>query len=204
MNRRSLMIASALLLTAGVSAASAQTALVPHTSWGFLAGANFAKLSDDQAASTRTGVVVGASANFSLANNFGVEIDGLYSQQGAKVDLDGDDLVLHLDYVQVPVLLRYSFPTHTAARPFLVLGPQVGFRVKCEFTAGSDSESCEHIVGENAKSVDVSGAVGAGLGFNLGKEEVSLQARYNMSFTKISDDTDSKNRVFSVMAGFSF
>ena len=197
------MIASALLLTVGVSNASAQ-AVGPHAQWGVLAGANFAKVSDADGVDTRTGVVVGLSAEFNLANNFGVEIDGLYSQQGAKENLDGDDLTLHLDYVAVPVLLRYNFPTHTSVRPFIVLGPQVGFRVKCEATAGSESASCEEFAGENAKSVDFSGTAGAGLGFKVGKEELSLQARYNMGFTKVFTDSDSKNRVFSVMAGFSF
>lgn len=197
------MIASALLLTAGVSTASAQ-AVGPHASWGVLAGANFAKFSDAAGADTRTGVVVGLSADFQLPSHFGVEIDGLYSQQGAKETVDGSDLTLHLDYVAVPVLLRYNFPTHTPVRPFVVLGPQVGFRVKCEVTAGSESASCTDFAGENAKSVDFSGTAGAGLGFKVGKEELSVQARYNMGFTKIFEDSDSKNRVFSVLAGFSF
>jgi hypothetical protein len=203
MNRRSIIIASALLLTAGVSTASAQ-AVGPHAQWGVLAGANFAKLSDADGIDTRTGVVVGLSADFHLANHFGVEIDGLYSQQGAKENGDGDDLTLHLDYVAVPVLLRYNFPTNSTVRPFVVLGPQVGFRVKCEASAGGESASCEDFAGENAKSVDFSGTAGAGIGFKVGKEELSLQARYNLGFTKVFEDSDSKNRVFSVMAGFSF
>jgi len=94
--------------------------------------------------------------------------------------------------------------THTPVRPFVVLGPQVGFRVKCEVTAGSESASCTGFAGENAKSVDFSGTAGAGLGFKVGKEELSLQARYNMGFTKVLSSSDSKNRVFSVLAGFSF
>lgn len=203
MNRRFIMIASALLVTAGVSTASAQ-AVGPHASWGVLAGANFANFTNADGAKTRTGVVVGLSADFHLASNFGIEIDGLYSQQGAKESGEGGDLTLHLDYAAVPVLLRYNFPTHTTVSPFIVLGPQVGFRVKCEVTAGSESESCENFDGQNAKSVDFSGTVGAGLGFKVGKEELSLQARYNQGFSKVFDGSDSKNKVFSVMAGFSF
>jgi hypothetical protein len=205
MNRRSILFASALLLTAGVSTASAQS-VGPHAQWGVLAGANFAKLSDADNVDTRTGVVVGLSADFHLGHHFGIEIDGLYSQQGAKQSVEGDDVTLHLDYIAVPVLLRYNFPTHTSVRPFVVLGPQAGFRIKCEASSSSDSESCEDFAGQNAKSVDFSGTAGAGVGFKVGKEELSLQARYNMGFTKIFDNADSKskNQLFSVMAGFSF
>ena len=195
------MIASALLFTAGVSTASAQA---PSAQWGVLAGANFAKLSNSSGASSRTGVVVGLSADFNLASHFGVEIDGLYSQQGDKESMNGSDVTLHLDYVAVPVLLRYNFPTQSTVRPFVVLGPQVGFRVKCELTQGSNSATCQEFAGENAKSVDVSGTAGAGLGFKVGKEELSLQARYNMGFANVFSNSDSKNRVFSVLAGFAF
>jgi hypothetical protein len=206
MNRRSIMIASALLISAGVSTATAQVDLAPHTSFGVLVGANFAKLSgsDANGARTRTGIMGGISADVQIAPQLGLEIDGLYSQQGAKENLDGQDVTLHLDYIQVPVLLRYRFPTHTAVRPFIVLGPSVGFRVKCKLTASSDSATCNDVFGENAKSVDVSGTVGAGLGFKLGKEELSISGRYNMGFTKVFQDSNSKNRVFSVLAGLSF
>jgi opacity protein-like surface antigen len=206
MNRRSIMIASALLITAGVSTATAQVDMAPHPSFGVIVGANFAKLSgsDGNSAKTRTGIMGGISADVHIAPQLGLEIDGLYSQQGAKENLDGQDVTLHLDYVQVPVLLRYRFPTHTPVRPFIVLGPSVGFRVKCELTASSDSATCNDVFNENAKSVDVSGVVGAGLGFKLGKEELSISGRYSMGFTKVFQDSDSKNRVFSVLAGLSF
>ncbi|MEO6210466.1 MAG: porin family protein [Gemmatimonadaceae bacterium] len=205
MNRRNIVVASAILLLAGVSTASAQS-IVPHTQWGVLAGANFANLSgsDANGAKTRTAFVGGLSADFKLGGYFGVEIDGLYSQQGAKLSQEGGDVVLHLDYVQVPVLLRYDFPTHSTVAPFITLGPSVGFRVKCELTQGSNNASCTEFAGENAKSVDVSGVVGAGLGFKVGKEELSVAARYGMGFTKVFSNSNSKNKVFSVMAGFAF
>jgi hypothetical protein len=205
MNRRSIVIASALLLTAGLSTASAQ--MVPRTRVGVLAGVNFANLSgsDANGSSSRTGIVGGLSFDFHVAPHWGVEIDGLYSQQGAKIDFgESDKATLHLDYVQVPVLLRYRFPTHTTVHPFLAVGPQVGFRIKCDASLGSDSESCENTVGQNAKSTDFSGTAAAGLGFGFGKQEFSLQARYNMGFTKIFDDANVKNKVFSVLAGLSF
>src|SRR4051812_17839583 len=206
MNRRSIMLASALLITAGVSTASAQAGMVPRTSFGVLGGVNFAKVSgnDVDGAKNRTGAVGGISLDFHLAPQVSLEIDGLYSQQGAKSDFDGDELTLKLDYVQVPVLLKYRFPTHTQVRPFLEVGPSVGFRIKCDLTAGSAKESCEDFFGEKAKSTDFGGTAGAGVGFKLGRQELSLAARYTMGFSKILSDTDAKNKVFTVLAGLSF
>ena len=207
MNRRSILFASALLITAGVSTASAQAGMAPHTSFGVLGGVNFASVWGDgvTGAKTRTGAVGGISLDFHLAPHVRLEIDGLYSQQGAKGDFDGDELTLKLDYIQVPVLLKYRFPTHTSVHPFLVLGPYVGFRTKCDLaSSGGDSEACVDFFGENAKSTDFGGTAGAGLGFRLGKEELSLSARYNMGFSKIFSSADTKNKSVSVLAGLSF
>ncbi len=206
MNRRSIVLASALLLTAGLSTASAQMGMAPRTRVGILAGVNFANFSgsDASGAKTRTGGVGGLSFDFHLAPHVGLEIDGLYSQQGAKLSADGGDMTLKLDYVQVPVLLRYRFPTHTSVHPFLAVGPQVGFRVKCKVEQGSNSANCSDFTGENAKSTDFSGTAAAGIGFGLGKQEFSLQARYNMGFSKVFDSSNVKNKVVSVLAGLSF
>ena len=54
------------------------------------------------------------------------------------------------------------------------------------------------------KSFDFAGTVGAGLGFSVGKQELSVQARFTKGFSKIIEDADAKNQNFSVMAGFSF
>lgn len=196
------MFASALVL-AGVSTASAQS--VPRTSWGIVAGANFAKLTGDDAdgVKTRTGFVGGVTADFHVASNVGLEIDGLYSQEGAKIDLGDSDGTLKLDYVRVPVLLRFNFPTHSTVHPFVNIGPSLGFKVGCKETAGSESANCDDI-STDVKSFDFAGTVGAGLGFNVGKQELSVQARFTKGFTKIIEDADAKNQNFSIMAGFSF
>ena len=198
------MIASALLLTAGVSVASAQS--VPRTSWGIVAGANFSKLTGDDIdnVKTRTGFVGGVTADFHLVNHLGLEIDGLYSQEGTKIDIGDSDGTLKLDYIRVPVLLRYSFPTHTSVHPFINLGPSLGFKIGCKETAGEDSADCDDISSTDVKSFDFAGTVGAGIGFSVGKQELSVQARFTKGFTKIIEDADAKNQNFSIMAGFSF
>jgi opacity protein-like surface antigen len=203
-NRRTILFASALLLTAGVSTASAQTALVPRVTIGVLAGANFAKLTGDDASGfdSRTGFVGGLSADFHLGHHLGLEVDGLYSQEGASAsDPDG---TLKLDYIRVPVLLRYSFPTHTSVRPFVTVGPSLGFKASCKLSSGGDSVNCSDVEGMDVKSFDFAGTVGAGLGFKVGKQELSVQGRFNKGFTKVIDGSDAKNQNFALMAGFTF
>jgi len=198
------MFASALLLTAGVSTASAQAAIVPRVTFGVLAGANFAKLTGDDADNldSRTGFVGGLSADFHLGHHVGLEVDGLYSQEGAS--FSNPDGTLKLDYIRVPVLLRYSFPTHTSVRPFVMVGPSLGFKVSCKETSGGDSADCSDVSETDVKSFDIGGSVGAGIGFKVGKQELSVQGRFNKGFSKVITDVDAKNQNFSLMAGFTF
>jgi hypothetical protein len=206
MNRRSIVIASALFLSVGATRVLAQD-VIPKPSFGLLAGANFAKLSgsDISNASNRTGFVGGVSVNFHLASHFHIEIDGLYSQEGAKFTADGaDDETFKLDYIRVPVLLRYNFPTHTSVRPFLTAGPSFGFKVGCKETQGGNSQDCSDVEGPDVKSFDFAATAGAGVAFRLGKEEVSVTGRYMKGFSKIISDSDVKNENFSLMAGFAF
>ncbi|MEO8879750.1 MAG: porin family protein [Gemmatimonadaceae bacterium] len=205
MNRRTILIASALFLTVGTSTAFAQD-MDAHPSFGLLAGVNFASLrgSDAANAKTRTGFVGGLSMNLHVARHVGIEVDGLYSQEGAKFNAQGGDETLKLDYIRVPVLLRLGIPTQSSVHPFVVVGPSLGFKVGCKETLGSDSANCDSVEGLSVKSFDFAGAVGGGVGFRVGKEELSVQARYTMGFSKIIDNSDAKNKNFSVMAGFAF
>lgn len=199
MNRRSIFVAATVLALAGAQSASAQAPLVPHPTVGILAGVNFAKFSgsDIGDVSNRTGFIGGLYVTFHIASGFGIEPEALYSQQGAKDNTD--DFTVKLDYVQVPVLLRYDFPTHAPAHPYLMVGPSFGFKAACKVTSGSDSANCSDAE-LSPKSFDMGGTAGAGVAFG----KLSVSARYTMGFSKIEDSIDAKNKVISVLAGFAF
>jgi len=199
MNRRTIFVAAAALSIAGAQNASAQVPLVPHPTVGILAGVNLAKVSgnDVSGASNRTGFLGGLFVTFHVASGFGIEPEALYSMQGANDN--ADDVKLKLDYVQVPVLLRYDFPTHAPAHPYLMVGPSFGFKIQCKLDSGSASGDCKDF-DVTPKSFDMGGTAGAGVAFG----KLSVSARYTMGFSKIADNFDAKNRVISVLAGLAF
>lgn len=209
MNRRSLIVASALLFTAGASTVFAQD-VVPHPSFGLLAGVDFATLHgsdlDNSGAnvSSRTGFVGGVSMRLHLARHVGVEFDGLYSQEGAKLSSDGGVATVKLDYIRVPVLLRFTIPTQTSVHPFLAAGPSFGFKIGCKASSGGVSVDCSNSNGLDVKSFDFAGAVAGGVGFRVGTEELSVQARYTYGFSDVSNSSNIKNKNFAVLAGFAF
>ncbi|WP_103865135.1 porin family protein [Aquimarina sp. I32.4] len=155
--------------------------------FGFKGGLNFATLNGDNLQGNpdgRTGYHIGAVAQIGLAEKFALQPELLYSAQGVK---DGD-----IDYINVPVLLKYKF-----AKIFSVeAGPQFGFVVNDNL----DKAFGTTIVDIKAKNFDLSGAVGAGVEFG----PFFGQLRYNFGVTNVFDvdNFDSKNSNFQVSVGY--
>src|SRR5690625_4303881 len=89
---------------------------------GLKVGANFAEFSDVKGAdlSNKTGFQIGAFAAIRMGN-VAIQPELLYSQQGAKFNHEK----IELDYVNVPVMLKY----YLIQGLNLQVGPQFGFVV---------------------------------------------------------------------------
>lgn len=177
----------------GVGVASAQ-----EIDLGLKAGANFSNFSDtkDLEMSNKTGFQVGAFAAIRIGN-IGIQPELLYSKQGAK--FRGKDI--DLDYVNVPVILKYYIVQGLNVQ----VGPQFGFVV--DDNLGKVFTDINE--GVKAREFDVSGLVGIGLDLPFG---IRLDGRYNFglsdTFKSGSEDVNfinpGKNSVFTVSLGYSF
>jgi hypothetical protein len=160
---------------------------------------------------TRTGLVVGGFASFSLGEMFFLQPEVLYSQKGGRgeITLEGTpvDWGFDIDYLSVPVLLGVAFPLESSTvEPRLFAGPEVNFEIGCsivaEFAGVSASEDC----GDITESVDFGLVFGAGIAFGLDSFDLLLDARYGLGLTDIGsgDGQSLKNRAWQFMAGVGF
>jgi len=159
---------------------------------GIKAGVNFSNISDANDLDNKTGFVAGAFVGFKLSDNFGLQADLLYSQQGAEFDAGDFDL----DYINVPIVAKI----YLIKGLNLQVGPQFGFVVdkKTNFDLIDLSEQPDF------EDTDVSGVVGAGYDLPFG---LRVAARYNFGLTDIGKDEPfdyGKNSVFTVSLGYSF
>jgi hypothetical protein len=176
--------------------------------FGPVVGINFARLGgqDVSDAGTRTSFVAGIFSRSRISGDLGLETQVLWSEQGAKGELDDDiEGTIKLSYIKIPVLFTIAVPTSNARiTPRFYLGPTVGFRTRCKVTGTvggiSASLDCED-AGLDTKSTEFS--VLGGVGVDLGP--VVLAARYDYGLSKIDDSIvglDVKNRVFSLTAAY--
>lgn len=212
------VVAGAMMLGAAAAGAAAQSVplVAKRPGIGIMAGVNLAKISGDDvgSADNRTGFLGGVYVTFHVTNTFAIQPEAVYSQRGASEDLGTDaSATFKMDYIDIPVLLRYDIPVVGPIRPFFVAGPAFGLQVKCavgvDGSGASASVDCDRLAQDSEvqfenKTFDLSGVVGAGLDFRLGGHTLMLGARYQHGFSDVVKDASVRSRTWSVVAGLGF
>ena len=181
---------------------------------GLLGGINIASLkgSGAQGFGSRTGVAVGALFVKPIGANTSLQAEGFFAMKGATSSSSGASGGINTNFIEVPVLLRYDVPAAGDVKPFLLGGLATSFNLSCNLEATSGGTTvtmtCQEADqqfgnGTNRfQTVDLGGVFGGGLSFNVGGRTMTLGARYELGFSTISSEADTKHRVVSFQATF--
>jgi hypothetical protein len=162
----------------------ASGAIAQGISGGLKLGANFAnqKFSGDGldvSPDARTSMHAGVFLTLMVSETFGIQPELQYNSVGSKFDLGSDDLVQKLDYLTVPVMLRYQpvpiFNIH--------LGPQFGFLMSAKQEFDGNSEDIK----DGLKGLDLGAGIGVGVDLPM---KLGFSARYVIGLSDIADDSD--------------
>jgi hypothetical protein len=184
---------AAVTLAAVSATASAQSSM----KIGALAGVDFTNLTGDDVSglSSKTGFIGGLYVGFPMGKSIVLEPEVLYVNKGAKDNSVSPEQTLGINYIEIPVLVRYNFG---AGGPFILLGPSVGFSTSCTFSNGAASADCKGL-GADVQTT-YSGIVG--LGFQKGR--FGLEGRYDFDFGDAFKDTKAKNTAWEILARVGF
>jgi hypothetical protein len=161
--------------------------------FGLKGGINFANISQQGAPPTAdkfksiTDFNAGLMASIPLCSHFSLQPEVVYSGQGGNLD----ERVLRLNYLNIPVLLKYLHPSGL----FAETGPQIGFMLSGkELFDGKSYDDSENKVPELSWAF--------GMGYQLPKINLGIDARYNLGLTEIykrhETPETSKNNVFQL------
>lgn len=168
---------------------------------GIQAGVALASfVNEDAPSDRRMGVRLGGFLDLALTDMLGARLEGAYVTKG--VESADSDVTVALDYIEVPLLARVSFPG--AVAPTVFTGPALGIKVKGELrTPEGDSD-----YGDLVKPVDFGWAVGAGVAPSVAGRDLLVEVRYTRGLRSVYDfgdpddsDSDDKNQVISVGLG---
>ncbi len=170
--------------------------------------------------SYRIGFNAGLFFSYAVANNRVVfQPELLYSQQGMKntgellgfANESSVEITMRMDYINIPLMVQFYFIKHVL---YFEAGPQLGFLVnsvadfKLNANLNGFSEVYENSwdIGEHLNTFDFGFAVG--LGFQIPKFPLGINARYSIGITNVSKDDayneGTYNSVFQIGAFFKF
>jgi hypothetical protein len=127
---------------------------------------------------TKPGIHGGVFIVAMLNEKMGIQPEVLYSMQGSRWDIDGDDSKIKFDYITIPVLFRYNITEMISVHG----GPQFGIltTAKVEFEDGEEEDLKDGFKGTDFAAaaggeVDLPNGLGFGLRYVLGLSNVSEQ-----------------------------
>jgi hypothetical protein len=187
--RRCSTLAGLALAATALTATSASAQ--QQTKAGFLGGAAFTTLMSVDSVSVRssTGFAGGFFVSVPVAKSVMVEPEILYINKGAGIE--DTEVTLNLNYVEIPVLLRYEFTE--GGGPFAYVGPYIGLNVKCNTVVDTLAVPCSD------QGVDASTDFGGTIGVGFRKEAWGFDIRYDYGFTDAIKDEKGKNSALMVL-----
>lgn len=148
MKRKIMLSAVAIMAAAGLYAQNNVFSIGPRV------GVNLANVSHVNESKTLTGLAVGITSTYSIAEHAGIMVDLLYSQEGYKTS--GDQSVRY-DYLRLPIYYTFFLGNlGEALRPKVYAGLAPGINLKAETVTIDITKDAAPIV------LDMS----AGLGLN--------------------------------------
>jgi hypothetical protein len=169
-----------------------------------------AELLDEPSATTtwRTGYAVGGFLAIRFAGGFSIQPEVLYTQKGVKIEMSDSggsgEVKLKADYVDVPILARYTFGK--GVRGYVFAGPSLDFKVSAKMKVGVLGQSEEEDISEEVENFEFALVFGGGV--ELGP--LLLEARWSEGLSNIAKadqgepSTDVKTRTVLFLAGIRF
>jgi len=137
---------------------------------------------------TRMGLAAGGFLTFALGPNFALQPEALYVMKGAKYEEGGDELTIKLNYIDIPVLLKYRFTAAGSTRPCLFAGPVASIKASAKAKSDFGGVEEEEDMSDEVKSLDFGIALGGGLDFAMASSTVTFDVRYTLGLTDWVDD----------------
>ena len=175
------------------------------------------------------GFSAGVAFAIPVGDIFSIQPEILYTQKGFKEKYDDDYFQSKINYVEIPVLLKFTFGEEDELRFFGYVGPYVGYALNGSiiFKEGGEKNTLKSKFGDEPANytgddlyiptnevnrLDIGAYIGAGISYPLGPGALSLEGRYGYGFTNFDKDSSgqaskedlkSQNRTIGVFLGYS-
>jgi Outer membrane protein beta-barrel domain len=175
--------------------------------WGLKGGINLATLSSDEEPSPdnqiMVGLVGGGYINWRIGGRLDFQPEVLVGEQGSALGSDLADAKIKLDYVTVPLLVRYRLSSSSGGLA-VYGGPSlaVKFRARASAEFGGDTVTTD--ISDQIETMDYGVAVGAM--YETGRYSIDGRYTFGLGNINAQEDNPAKvhNRVITFLVGVRF
>ena len=174
---------------------------------GIHAGVNFANVtirqpeesssnSPDLSTGMSPGFIVGGSLEVGLTDHLALQIEPQYVRKGARImtpisptsELNSR---LHLDYMEVPVLLKASMKVRKTTI-YGIIGPSIAYNIGAAYDASIEDSTIVRDIRNSFNSTDMAIDIGAGFSFDISPNVAFVaDCRYSLGLLNTLKDYDS-------------
>jgi len=169
--------------------------LAQPAKFGLKAGLNISTINNNATGAdwnSLLGLNAGGLAHIHLSPEWAIQPEVEFSGQGAKYTISqGEEHSLHLNYINIPVLVQYMFDNGFR----LQTGPQLGFLI--DVNDKVNGQQTNFFTSDDFKSTDVSWSFGLGY---LTYSGLGVDGRYNLGLTNFNKNGSNtlKNSVIQI------
>lgn len=128
------------------------------------------------------GMVLGGFVTFIVNRDWAVQPEFLYVKKGAEYSFGRVSFKSSYDYLEIPVLAKYTIRVNEKFTPNVYAGPAAGFLV----TARWKGESSSMDIGGRSNPAEVGLAVGADWTANIEGHNVMVDIRYTRGLSRVN------------------
>ncbi len=173
---------------------------------GGLFGLNLSSFSVNQGPnsedySSKLGFGVGAVVDWPLTGQIDLHAEPMFLQKGGKIETSSFVGKLKVNYLEIPLMIRYTYEYNSSLLPYAMIGPSIGLLSSAKFVVKNEGEQDEK---DNTKSIDLGVGVGGGVKIPHGNKSFFAEARYVLGLANINKEADEskvKNRGLQLVVG---
>jgi len=188
-----------LSVIALVSLAVTAAADAGEMSFGFKGGlmmANVTGVPDEweDVQTWRNSMCGGIFLNYAFDEALSIQPELLYMPKGVGVSLDyaslAADATAAMDFIELPVLLKYTFRSGSGLRPCIFAGPSIAFAVDSKLDIDIWWFSTDIDISDYTNDTDFSLVAGAGVGYETKYGILTFDARFQRGFANVMEDAE--------------
>jgi hypothetical protein len=153
----------------------------------------------------KLGLCAGGFVSYSFNRIFALQPELLYVEKGTKLMEQGEGtqepVTIKLDYLEIPLLMKFSMATTGSVKPSLFLGPALAINLSSKINVNGSEADIENTFD------DLGLTAGCGVAFPVGKGQLVTDARFNLGLVPIVESEDyasvEKNMAILLMVGYS-